>query len=175
VGNSEIVDIDVINRAPKLHTCTVHVPNLPTCSELCPTAVRDTRVELVRVGRWRVLTCCRWRNEAPVLIKSGAWFDKAETEMQRREETRHSRQMAVCVSKCFTTAVFCRVHEYRTIVPGGGQSSGVEGIAKKTGREMEEGSEEASSLLRLRRLAVHASLVRDRSMVAGVNSHGCWH
>jgi hypothetical protein len=53
----------------------------------------------VRVGRWRVLTCCRWRNEAPVLIESGAWSDtcKAETEMQRREETRQERQMAVCV------------------------------------------------------------------------------
>ena len=51
VGNSEIVDIAVINRiccAPKLHTYLQYCTYLtvPTCSELCPTALRDTE----RVG-----------------------------------------------------------------------------------------------------------------------------
>jgi hypothetical protein len=83
-----------------------------------------------------------------VLIKSGAWSDKAETEMQRRDETRQERQMAVCVSNCFTTVVFCRVHGYRTIVPGGGQSSAMEGMKKKTGREEKWKKDHKKLLLR---------------------------
>ena len=123
VGNSEIVDIAVINRiccAPKLHTYYTyrHAAN-------CVRRRYEIRKELGSLGRWRVLTCCWWRNEAPVLIKSGAWSDKAETEMQRREEARQKRargrwRVRVSVSP---PQVFCRVHGYCTVVPGGGQSS----------------------------------------------------
>jgi len=56
-----------------------------------------------------------------VLIKSGAWSDKAETRDGEKRQEGRDREW-----KCFTTAVFYRVPivyaAVRTSVPGGGQS-----------------------------------------------------
>jgi hypothetical protein len=95
-----------------------------------------------------------------VLIKSGAWSDKAETEeMQRRDETWKRQRPRVCVCKCFTTAVvFYRV--YMNAVP-------LYRVAASDGRDekrMEEGSEEASSFDDWQWMLFFP---RDRSMVSG--------
>jgi hypothetical protein len=128
----------------------------PTCSDggmRYKVTWRQSRHSLQlrgRVGRWRVLTCCWWRNEAPVLIKSGAWSDKAETEVQRRDKTRgrETGKDGVCVqvfhhSCCFTyrVCILYRCTGWRPVK---------EEMEKEDGKELKK--DQKKLLLLLRRL-----------------------
>ena len=145
---------------------------MPTCSDggmRYMVTWRHSRHSLQlrgRVRRWLVLTCCWWRNSAPVLIKSGAWSDKAETEVQRRDKTRGRRDRQgkmACVCKCFTTAVVLHiVYVYCTDVPGGGQSR------KRWKRRRERNRRNQR---RIRRSFFFDDCLCDRSMVTWSRTH----
>ena len=85
-----------------------------------------------------------------MLIKSGAWSDKAETEVQRRDKTRGRRERQgkmACVCKCFTTAVVLSCILYQCT----GWRPVKEEMEKKTGKESKKSKKDQKKLL-LRRL-----------------------
>jgi hypothetical protein len=86
-----------------------------------------------------------------VLIKSGAWSDKAETEVAEKRQDKRQRERQgkmACVCKCFTTAVGGCFIVYIVPMYRVAASQGRDG--KEDGKEGKKSKKDQKKLLRRR-------------------------